>query len=169
MVSEDYGKGWPVRQVSCGQCEKNFRHVKRVKASYGNRERLRSRVISAVKWARSSSLIAINFKPRRSGRTFRTMASVRICPSGARKLRWTFSPTAIRSDFSIERQRPPTLTSSTRERPSCFLQFQNTHKSGGPATREVNLREGFWPDSTASPCNLCLGAGGALKNKARRV
>src|SRR6266404_2510545 len=70
MVSEDYGKGWPVRQVSCGQCEKNFRHVKRVKASYGNRERLRSRVISAVKWVRSSSLIAINFKPRRSGRTF---------------------------------------------------------------------------------------------------
>src|SRR5260221_12310261 len=79
MVSEDYGKGCLSEQVSCGQCEKNFRHVKRVKASYGNRERLRSRVISAVKWVRSSSLIAINFKPRRSGRTFRTMASVRIC------------------------------------------------------------------------------------------
>jgi hypothetical protein len=104
------------------------------------RGRLRSLVSNAARCGQSCSVTALNFNPSPlPGSICRTIASARICPSWTRKSSLAFVPTG--RGTRVARNRPPALTSRTRETSSLPLQHQQTQTSSGASTREVWRRE----------------------------
>lgn len=114
------------------------------------RDKLRSLLIRAASFGRSSSMTATKCSPTPlSGFACRTAASALICPSGTRKVSWLTAPMDLGLAVSINR--PPVLMFRTRETASRPSHCHNTHTSSGSSILEVNLREGvvfchtLWP------------------------
>jgi hypothetical protein len=94
-----------------------------------------------MKWGRSPSLTAVNFRPSpHPGFTCRTTASALICPSWTRKSTLALEPTGL--GLAVSTNRPPRLTSRTCAVSSRSLHRQKTQTPPGVSIRGLNRLEG---------------------------